>query len=151
MTNYTQYGKNVIFCGPAQMLDQPIRKESPVAAQVLRGTVVHLVAGEFAAGQGDLGYVLDRDHLGHEFVDVPYDAGARATAFWPQSGLVLNVLADAGQEIAEDDPLFVGSAGTLTATAPTPGEGEPAAVPYGYAAETITTGDAPELVAVKFV
>ncbi|WP_417861859.1 hypothetical protein [Vreelandella venusta] len=147
MSNYTQWGKNVIFCGPAQMLDQPIRKESPVLAETLPGTVVHLNAdGLFEAGPGSLSYVLDKDHLGHEFVQTPYEADDIATAFWPQSGLVLNVLTAATLEIVEDEPLFITATGTLTNVDPADGTAA-----YGYAAESLTVGASPELVAVKFV
>lgn len=146
MSNYTQYGKNVIFCGPAQMLDQPIRKESPVLGAYLPGTVVHLNAdGIFEAGPGSLSYVLDKDHLGHAFVQTPYEADDIATAYWPGPGLVLNVRTAATLEIVEDAALYIGTDGTLTTTAPEGGQA------YGYAAESLTTGDAPELVAVKFV
>lgn len=148
MSNYTQYGKNVIFCGPAQMLDQPIRKESPVLAEVLPGTVVHLNAdGKFTAGAGDVNYVLDKDHLAQQFVDQPYEADDIATAFYCQGpGLILNVRAGAGLEIAEDEPLFATADGTVTNA--DPGEG---AAALGYAAESLTVGDAPELVAAKFI
>lgn len=147
MTNFTKYGKNVIFCAPAQMLDQPIRKESPVAAALLPGTVVSLDAdGKFAAGAGSVSYVLDRDHLGHEPIDIAYEVDDVATAFYPQSALILNVRTDAAQTIDEDDPLWVGATGTLTATDPADGS-----VAFGHAAESITTGAAPELVAVKFI
>lgn len=147
MANYAKYGKNVIFCAPAQMLDQPNRKESPVAAALMPGTVVHIDAnGAFAAGAGDVSYVLDRDHLGHEPIDTAYEVDDQATAFWPQPGLILNVRAAAATTFAEDAPVFVGADGTITATDPADGTAA-----YGYAAESITTGDAPELVAVKFV
>ncbi|WP_106478115.1 hypothetical protein [Phytohalomonas tamaricis] len=147
MANYTQFGKNVIFCAPAQMLDQPIRKESPVAAALLPGTVVSLDAdGRFAAGAGSVSYVLDRDHLGQGFIDDAYEADDVATAFYPQSALILNVRAAAATAFTEDAPVFVGTDGTITATDPADGTAA-----YGFAAETITTGDAPELVAVKFV
>lgn len=147
MSNYTQYGKNVIFCAPAQMLGQPLRKESPVAAALLPGTVVRLDAnGKFAAGPGDVSYVLDKDHLGQGFIDTAYEADDRATAFYCGPGLILNVLADGEQEIVEDAPLFAGADGTLAVTDPADGT---AAI--GYAAETITTGTGSELVAVKFI
>ncbi|WP_110599825.1 hypothetical protein [Salinicola lusitanus] len=147
MSNYTQYGKNVIFCAPAQMLDQPLRKESPVAAETLPGTVVHLDAnGKFAAGPGNVSYVLDRDHLGQAPVDVAYTADDLATAFYCGPGLILNVLADGSQDIVEDAPLFATSGGTLTATDP-----EDGSTSIGNAAETITTGTSSELVAVKFI
>ncbi|WP_069383971.1 hypothetical protein [Halomonas caseinilytica] len=147
MTNFTKYGKNVIFCAPAQMLDQPLRKEAPVAAAHLPGTVVHLDAnGKFAAGPGDVSYVLDKDHLGQGFIDTAYEIDDRATAFYGQSGLVLNVRADGSQTIAEDAPLWAQAGGTLTATDPADGS-----APYGHAAEPITTGTGAELVAVKFI
>lgn len=148
MANHTQYGKGVILCAPAQMLDQPLRKESPVAAETLPGTVVHLdVDGKFAAGPGSVSYVLDRDHLGQEPVDVAYAADDLATAFYCRGpGLVLNVLTDGSQGIAEDSPLFVTAGGTLTATDPADGT-----TAIGYAAETLSTGTGAELVAVKFI
>ncbi len=147
MTNHTKFGKNVIFCAPAQMLDQPIRKESPVAATPQPGTVVSLDSdGKFAAGPGAVSYVLDRDHLGHRGVDESYEADDRATAFCTQSGLILNVRTDGSQAIDEDDPLWVGAGGTLTATDPADGSAA-----FGHSAETVTTGTDPELVAVKFI
>lgn len=147
MSNHTKFGKGVIFCAPAQMLDQPLRKESPVAAETLPGTVVHLDAnGKFAAGPGNVSYVLDKDHLGQGAIDDAYEADDRATAFYCGPGLILNVLADGEQEIVEDAPLFAGAGGTLTATDPADGT---AAI--GNAAETITTGTGSELVAVKFI
>lgn len=147
MSNYTQYGKNVIFCGPAQMLDQPIRKESPVASSPLPGTIVYLDGdGKFAAGPGSKSYVLDKDHLGQGSIDTAYKADDRATAFYCGPGLILNVLADGGQDIAEDAPLFATAGGTLTATDPADGS-----TAIGYAAEIITTGTGAELVAVKFI
>lgn len=147
MTNFTKYGKNVIFCAPAQMLDQPLRKEAPVAGTYLPGTVVHLdVDGKFAAGPGDVSYVLDKDHLGQGFVDTAYEVDDRATAFYGQSGLIPNVLGDGSQNIVEDAPLWAGATGTLTATDPADGS-----APYCNAAESITTGTDPELVAVKFI
>ncbi|MEC8917122.1 MAG: hypothetical protein VX796_05820 [Pseudomonadota bacterium] len=146
MSNYTKFGKGVIFCAPAQMLDQPLRKESPVASSPLPGTVVHLDGnGKFAAGPGDVSYVLDKDHLGQGFIDTAYEADDRATAFYCGPGLIMNVLADGEQEIVEDAPLFPTAGGTLTITDPADGT---AAI--GYAAETITTGTGSELVAVKF-
>ncbi|RUR48800.1 hypothetical protein [Vreelandella populi] len=153
MSNYTQWGKNVIFCGPAQMLDQANRKESPVAGEYLPGTVVHYDAEQrkFVAGPGSLNYVLDKDHLGQGFIDTPYQEDDVATAFWPQSALVYNLRTAAGLEVAEDDALYIGADGVLTTEAPTPDEGEAASAAYGFAAETITTGEAPELVAVKFI
>lgn len=147
MTNFTKWGKHVIFCAPAQMLDQPIRKESPVAAALLPGTVVSLDAdGRFAAGAGSVSYVLDRDHLGQGFIDDAYEVDDVATAFYPQSALVLNVRTAAGLDVTEDAPLYIGADGVLELA----GTDETRTV-FGFAAETITTGDAPELVAVKFV
>ncbi|MDF3917511.1 hypothetical protein P3W43_01435 [Salinicola salarius] len=149
MSNYTKFGKGVIFCAPAQMLDQPLRKESPVDGDYLPGTVVHYdaAAKRFTAGPGDVTYVLDKDHLGQMPVDVAYTAGDLATAFYCKGpALILNVLADGEQEIVEDDPLFPTAGGTLTITDPADGT---AAI--GNAAETITTGTGSELVAVKFI
>ncbi|MBZ5486909.1 hypothetical protein HW452_05155 [Halomonas aquamarina] len=147
MANHTKWGKNVIFCGPAQMLEQPLRKESPVASSPLPGTIVHLDAnGKFAAGPGDVSYVLDKDHLGQEFIDTAYTADDTATAFYCGPGLILNVLTDGEQDIVEDAPLFATAGGTLTATDPADGS-----TAIGHAAETLTTGTGSELVAVKFI
>ncbi|MDT8895785.1 hypothetical protein RSO41_14095 [Halomonas sp. I1] len=143
----TQYGKNVIFCGPAQMLDQPIRKEAPVAAASAPGAVAHLDGdGKLAIGGGSVCYVLDKDHLGGGQIDEEYEAGDRATAFYGQSGLVLNVRAEGGQTISEDAPLWPTSTGTLTATDPADGTAV-----LGHSAENVTTGGSPQLVAVKFI
>lgn len=145
MTNYTKYGKNVIFCAPAQNLEQALRKESQVAAALKPGSVVSLDGdGKFAAGAGDVSYVLDLDHLGHQSVGDAYEADDRATAFSPEPRVILNVRVAASETIAEDAPLWAVSDGTVTAVDPTGTE------VFGYAAEAVTT-TAEQLVAVKFV
>ncbi|WP_252108834.1 MULTISPECIES: hypothetical protein [unclassified Halomonas] len=152
MSNYTQWGKNVIFCGPAQMLEQANRKESPVAGPYLPGTVVHYdeAQGEFVAGAGSVSYVLDRDHLGGGFVSTAYADDDLATAFWPEPKLVLNVRTAAGLDIQEDEPMYIGADGVLTNAAPEATDGE-TLKPYCYSAETIQTGSEIELVAQKFI
>lgn len=145
MTNYTKYGKNVIFCAPAQNIEQALRKESPVAAALKPGTVVSLdVDGKFAAGPGDVSYVLDVDHLAHQGISDAYEADDRATAFSPEPRVILNVLAGSGETVEEDAPLYAQADGTVSVTQ---ADTEPV---FGYAAETVTT-TAEQLVAVKFI
>lgn len=139
------FGKNVIFCAPAQNLEEPIRKEAATAAVLTPGSVVSLDGdGKFAAGADDFGYVLDKDHLGQGAVDADYASGDLATAYQPTSGLVLNVQGKASDAFTEDAPVYVTATGTVTVTQ---AADEPV---FGYAAEAITTtADAP-LVAIKF-
>lgn len=145
MTNYTKYGKSVIFCAPAQNIEQALRKESPVAAAIKPGSVVSLDGdGKFAAGEGDVNYVLDVDHLGHQSVDDEYEVDDRATAFSPEPRVILNVRVGTGETVTEDDPVYIKNDGTVTVTQ---AGTEPV---FGYAAETVTT-TAEQLVAVKFI
>lgn len=158
MTNYTKTSKAVIFVAPAQRLDYITRKESNVSGELKPGTVVQEKGGKFVASDGTgMQYVLDRDHLAGKWVDgSAYADGDRAAGFWPQDGLILNVLTAGSLEITEDDPLYVGANGILTTdSGATAGDDTNAATPaspvYGYAAETINTGDSEELVSVKFI
>lgn len=145
MTNYTQFGKNVIFCAPAQMLDQPIRKESRASVAILPGAVVSLnVDGDFVNGPGDYSYVADRDHLAQMPVTEAYEAQDRVTAFELVSGIRLNCRGADGAEFAEDQPVFAQPDGTVSAT------GADGATAIGHAAETITTSTAQPLVTIKF-
>lgn len=144
----TKFGKNVIFCGPAQMLEQPIRKEAMTAASIAPGTLVALNGeGKFAASGTGLLYVLDRDHLGQQPVTRSYDAGDLATAFWPVSGVIINVRAAPSLKIAEDYAIYANADGTVTNVKPA----DTGAKPIGYAAESLITNDVPALLAVKFV
>lgn len=144
----TKFGKNVIFCGPAQMIEHPIRKEAMTAAGIAPGTLVALNGeGKFAASGTGLLYVLDRDHLGQQPVTRSYDAGEIATAFWPASGVILNVRAAPGLKIAEDYAVYASANGMVTNVKPADAD----AKPIGYAAESLITNDAPALLAIKFV
>lgn len=145
MTNYTQFGKNVIFCAPAQMLDQAIRKESRASAEIMPGAVVSLNGdGDFVNGPGDFSYVADRDHLAQMPVTEAYEAGDRVTSFEPDPRIRLNCRGADGAEFAEDQPVFAQTDGTVSAT------GADGATPFGYGAETITTSTAQPLVTIKF-
>lgn len=146
MANYTQFGKNVIFCAPAQMLDQPIRKESPADGEILPGAVISLNGdGNLVNGPGDFSYVADRDHLTQRAIDEGYEAGDLVTAFELTSGLRLNCRAADGVVFAEDQPVYALADGGVTSTDPADGTAS-----IGFAAESITTTTAQPLVTVKF-
>lgn len=140
------YGKNVIFCAPAQMLEQPIREEAKAGAAILPGQVVSKASdGRFVVGAGDFSYVADKDHLAQRDVTQAYAENDIVTAFQPTSGLQVNVRAAADAAFTEGQPVYAGADGNVTTTDPADGTAV-----FVYAAETITvTADQP-LVTVKF-